>query len=298
MACEKPERRRKGTAVRNGREWGQPWSAAVLSPWRGTGASLVTATAGALIDAEMGPKGQDVVLMDADLESAGLTSLLTAWQRACGEEQGCGLAREEEIALCDRVAQPLLRELASRDGRSRHMSLFNGLRGRGSSAFAARPDLPDIVGRAAESLAEVAGCLLVDCGTGWGPCTRRVCESVEYVFLVGPPDGRTHPAVRELTAELERAGLLGRLAGYVANRPGPGPRLPGHNSANGVGGTASRDTLPVRTVLDLPYDPRAAQTVAQGALPGPQSPFGKAFRDGLEALEPDLFRTGFGPGGP
>ncbi|QNP73402.1 hypothetical protein IAG44_30780 [Streptomyces roseirectus] len=286
--------------MRNGREWGQPWSAAVLAPWRGTGASLVTATAGALIDAEMGPKGQDVVLMDADLETAGLTSLLGAWRTSGSCEEDCGLvgfAKEEKIALHDRTAAPFLVRLRAHDGRSEGMTLFSGLRGRGSSAFTARRDLPDIVGRAAESLAEIAGCLLVDCGTGWGPCTRRVCDAVEYVFLVGPPDGRPHPAVRELTAELERAGLLGKLAGYVANRPGPGPRFTGQNRLNGVGGARSRDTLPVRTVLDLPEDPRAAQTVAQGALPGPQSPFGKAFREGLEALEPDLFRTGFGPGG-
>ena len=300
----------------DGREFGQPWSVAVLSPWPGTGASLVTATAGAIIDAEMGGKGQDVVLMDADVRSAGLSALLDAWWGEPGggpgafdqhgresgyfDRSGCGLlgfAQEENIALADRAAQPMLRGLRSRDGRSKDMSLFTGLRGRGSSAFAGRCDLPEIVGRAAESLAEVAGCLLVDCGAGWGPCALRVCQVVEYVFVVGPPDGRTHPAVRELTAGLQHAGLLRKLVGYVANRPGPGPRISGRNPLNRVGGTRSRDTLAVRTILDLPYDPRAAQTVAQGALPGPQSPFGKAFRAGLEALEPDLFRTGFGPGG-
>jgi len=289
--------------VRDAREVGQPWSVAVLSPWRGTGASLVTATAGALIDAEMGDKGQDVVLMDADVENAGLSALLDAWWGGgpgnC-DQQDCGLlgfAQEEDIALRDRVAQPMLRGLRSRDGRSNDMSLFTGLRGRGSSAFAGRRDLPEIVGRAAESLAEVAGCLLVDCGAGWGPCALRVCRAVEHVFVVGPPDGRTHPAVRELTAGLEHAGLLRKLVGYVANRPGPGPRISGRNPLSRVGGGRSRDTLAVRTILDLPYDPRAAQTLAQGALPGPRSPFGKAFRAGLEALEPDLFRTGFGPGG-
>jgi hypothetical protein len=257
-----------------------------------------------VIDAETGAKGQNVILMDADLRTAGLTSLLGAWQApVTGDEYGtgtvagdggglAGFALDHAVALQDRSIQQRLQELRSPDGRVGDMSLL-ALRGPGSNALAALPALPGIMGRAVELLAELAGCLLVDCGPGWNPRTRRICEIVEYVFVVGRPDSRTHPGTLELVAELERAGVLHKVVGYVANRAGPGPELNGHSPESTVGGRASTDTLPMRTVITLPYDPRAAQTLGQGALPGLQSPFGTALCEGMEALEPDLFRTGF-----
>lgn len=293
--------------MREPREWGQPWSAAVLSPWPGAGASLVTVAAGAVIDAGTGAKGQTVIFMDADLRTAGLTSLLTAWQ-APGGEYGpgpaggdggglAGFALDHRIALADRSVQSRLQDLRSPGGtRTGDMTLL-AVRGPGSFELAKLTDLADVVGQAAQRLAELAGCLLVDCGPGWSPLARRLCETVEFIFLVGPPDGRTHFELHALVRQLEKAGLKRKLAGYVANRSGPDQRFVGQSRLNEVGGARSRDTLPIRTVLDLPYDPVAAQQLGQGQLPAAGSPFGRALCRGMEALEPDLFRTGFGPGG-
>ncbi|WP_405990024.1 MinD/ParA family protein [Streptomyces sp. NBC_00986] len=293
------------------RELGRPWSAAIVSPRAGDGATLVTAAAGALIDAVTGPQGQNVILMDADLHTAGLTALLGAWH-AVGTEDGygtgpsgddgrglTGFALERDIALCDRSVQGRLQELRSPDGRSGDMSLL-AVRAPGSAALAELSDLPRIMGRAVELLAELAGCLLVDCGPGWNPRTRRICETVEYVFMVGREGARAHPDTLRLAEHLTESGLLSKTIGYVANTPEQkpeftrrSPQLAGHSPKSAVGGSHSEGTLPVRTIIDLPYDPRAAQTLGHGKLSGPQSPFENALCTGMEALEPDLFRTGF-----
>ncbi|MEV0219568.1 hypothetical protein [Streptomyces sp. NPDC050704] len=293
------------------RELGRPWSAAVVSAGPGEGATLVTAAAGALIDAVTGPRGQNVILMDADLRTAGLTALLGAWHAVgTGDEYGsgtgaddggglAGFALERRIALGDRSVESRLQELRSPDGRSGDMSLL-AVRGPGSAALAELSDLPGILGRAVELLAELAGCLLVDCGPGWNPRTRRICETVEYVFMVGRTDARARPDTLRLAAQLEESGLLPKTIGYVANTPEQKPertrrglQLAGQSPESAVGGSHSKGTLPIRTIIDLPYDPRAAQTLGHGKLSGPQSPFENALCTGMEALEPDLFRTGF-----
>ncbi|WP_406171768.1 hypothetical protein [Streptomyces sp. NBC_00996] len=300
------------------RELGRPWSAAVVSARPGEGATLVTAAAGALIDAETGPKGQNVILMDADVRTAGLTALLGAWHAVgTGDEYGMGtgagdggglpgFALDRHVALRDRSVEQRLQELRSPDGRSGDMSLL-AMRAPGSTALASLPDLSEITGRAVELLADLAGCLLVDCGPGWGPLTRRICETVEYVFVVGRADARSHPDTVRLVERLDASGLLSKTIGYVANTPGQSPQatrqstqLAGqcaeftrHSPEFSVGGTHSEGTLALRSIMDLPYDPRAAQTLAHGKLSGPQSPFESALCQGMEALEPDLFRTGF-----
>ncbi|MFF6996203.1 hypothetical protein ACFY93_14830 [Streptomyces sp. NPDC008313] len=311
--------------MREKRELGRPWSVAVVSARPGEGATLVTATAGVMIDHRTGPGGQNVILMDADLLTGGLTSLLRAWQvpgtddaygvgARAGDGGGglVGYALDRERRLRDRGIQHRLQELRSSDGRDGDMNLL-AMRAPGSAALTTLGDLPDVMGRAVERLGEIAGCLLVDCGHGWNARTRRICETVEHIFVVGRADARAHPDTLRLFGHLERAGLLPKTVGHLANSPepahfahgfgrrhttnghGPGPLagLPGQGANSAPRQGRRGDTLPVRTLFGLPYDPRAADEIAKGALPGAHSPFWTALCQGMEALEPDLFRTGF-----
>jgi len=284
------------------RELGRSWSAAVLSARPGEGATLVATAAAALIDAETGPKGQNVILMDADPATAGLSGLLRSWHATgTGDEYGAGpvagdggglvgYALDRRVDLRDRSVQQRLQDLRSPDGRVGDMALL-ALNRPGLSALEGLAGLPQIMACAAKRLAELAGCLLVDCGPGWNARTRAVCESVDFVFVVGRAGDRTHPDTLRLAERLGEAGLLPKTIGHIANRPEYVENRHGPQSAGGP--RTVGDTLPLRTIIDLPYDPRAAQTLARGSLSGPGSAFETALRRGMDALEPDLFRTGF-----
>lgn len=264
---------------------GGPWSVAVLSGRPGVGATLITAASGALVDAAVGPVGQNVILMDADLRTGGLTALLRGWTAGGGCVDGLAGFALDTGSFHERSVQGRLQELRSPDGRVGDMCLL-GLSTPGNPDLARLPDLPQIMGRSVELLRELAGCLLVDCGAGWGPQTLEVCNAVEFIALIGGPKDRAGDETLRLLDHLKEHGLLRKTIGYVRNLPDRGP----HPAADAEPGNG---TFPLRTFVDLPYDPHVAAAVRDGQLPDAEAPFGAVLRQGMEALEPVLFRSGF-----
>ncbi|MGW8062653.1 MinD/ParA family ATP-binding protein [Streptomyces ziwulingensis] len=262
---------------------GVPHAVAVLSTTRGSGATLLTAAAGLLIDEGVGRLGQSVILMDADLDAGGLTQLTRSWN-AVSDAPVDGLLgfAEDTIGLEERSVSRRLRHVRTGDGLRQDMSLFPlGPGEKPGERLPADGTLEAVVGTSVERLMELGGCLLVDCGVGRTAVTQEVCHRVEHLVLVGQREPEGGREAAGLMAWLTDRGLSGKVLGWVCNSPRGGP-------AGAVADPARAGAPLVR----LPYDAAAAQAVRSGRTPGQGSPLVQNLSALLRARWPDVLNTG------
>ncbi|MEU5401763.1 hypothetical protein ABZ348_20975 [Streptomyces sp. NPDC005963] len=301
-------------------EFGRSWSVAVLAATPGVGASTVTIAAGAMVDAAVGPVGQNVMLMDADLRTAGLTRLLHQWGSAMHYGGGfTGFALDRAIPLDFRSLEPRLTPMRSPDGRKGEMWLLT--QGTpGDPPLEDLVNLPKIMGMAVQRLVELAGCLLVDCGFEWSEVTVEICRAVEFIAVVSEPGGLARPETRRLVDRLKEHGLIHNNLLLVENQPTPGAisaaDVEPRTATNGTGPAPTNGSTPTngsahptaaehalerglfpspheRTLIHLPYAPDTVAALYASELPALDTPFGADLKRQMEALDPALFYSGF-----
>ncbi|WP_329018000.1 hypothetical protein [Streptomyces sp. NBC_00690] len=295
-------------------EFGRSWSVAVLAATPQVGASTVTIAAGAMVDAAVGPVGQNVMLMDADLRTAGLTRLLHQWGSAMHYGGGlAGFAFDGAIPLDFRSLEPRLTPMRSPDGRKGEMLLLT--QGTpGDPPLEELTNLPKIMGMAVQRLVELAGCLLVDCGSEWSEVTVEICRAVEFIAVVSEPGGLARPETRQLVDRLKEHGLIHNNLLLVENQPTPGgisgAQVEPGTTRNGTGPASTHGTThptPAehaleqglfaspheRTLIHLPYAPDTVAALYASELPALETPFGADLKRQMEALDPALFYSGF-----
>lgn len=261
---------------------GIPHAVAVLSTRSGSGATLLTAAAGLIIDDAVGRVGQSVILMDADTRRGGLTALTRHWNTtSVAAADGLRGFAAGAVDLADRPVHPHLLHVLTGMPPRQDMALFPlGPKGRPGPLLPTGEKLQELVGVAVERLMDLHGCLIVDCGSGRTPVAMEVCRRVEHVILVGSTpsagDGETGPTLAWLTAR----GLGGKVLGYVHNDP-DGAR---HQRADAAG-----ERTPL---MRLPYDRDGARTVAGGRLPARNTPLVRALCEQMLAQWPDVLNDG------
>ncbi|MEV0170158.1 hypothetical protein AB0I00_03365 [Streptomyces sp. NPDC050803] len=262
---------------------GVPHEVAVLSTTRGSGATLLTAAAGLLIDDVVGRVGQSVILMDADTGGGGLTDLTQFWKTVSTTDVDglLGFARDR-IGLAHRSVLPYMRHVYTGDPRRRDMALFPlGPDGRPGELPLVNGALPGVVGAALARLVEIQGCLIVDCGADRTPVTLEVCRRLEHIIVVGQSEPEGGGETARLVSWLTEHGLGGKVLGWV------------YNSPNGAQPTTADPAGAGPALMRLPYDRSAADTVAQGRLPErTASPLLEALCERLLALWPDVLNDG------
>jgi hypothetical protein len=262
-------------------------SIAVVSGDEGSGTAPLTALGALFVDAKVGPDGQNVFVMDADVRGGALTALLRSRLAGGPAESGPGEGLSgfaaDPTALAVRPVSGRLRDLRSLDGRSGDCALLPV----GDPAVLRALDEEELrrtVVAAVERLRELTGFVLVDCGLAGRVETLAVCGAVEHVALVVGARPAAVETAAARYAELVAAGVSGRTslclwggaAGDPAIREALGRALPG---------------LPV--ALTLPADPAADQAVGRGELPPLDGPLAASLRSGMEASVPDVFRSYF-----
>ncbi|QJT00098.1 hypothetical protein G9272_07220 [Streptomyces asoensis] len=264
---------------------GVPHAVAVVSAAPGSGATLLTAAAGLLIDYAVGRVGQSVILMDTDTdpqtESGGLTELTRFWKTVSDAEvDGLLGFAGDRIGLAERSVLPYMRHV------------YTGSRRQDMALFALGPEdelhgLPSdetllpVVGAALTRLAELQGCLIVDCGAGRTSLTLEVCRRLEHIIVIGGPGPQGGDDTAGLLSWLTEHGLGGKVLGWACNDP----------SGTHPGPACSAEAGPA--LMRLPYDRSAADAVAQGRLPErTTSPLLQALCEQLLALWPDVLNDG------
>ncbi|MFH9569098.1 MinD/ParA family protein [Streptomyces sp. NPDC017230] len=262
---------------------GVPHAVAVLSTSRGSGATLLTAAAGLLIDDGVGRLGQSVILMDADLDAGGLTELTRSWN-AVTDAPLDGLVgfAEDVIGLEERSVARRLRHVRTGDGPRQDMVLLPlGPGEKPGERLPADGTLELVVGTATERLMELGGFLLVDCGVGRTAATLEVCRRVENLVLVGQHEAADGEETAQLLGWLAGHGLSRKVLGWVCNSP--------------RGGFAGAGADPVRAgapLMRLPHDRAAARSIRSGRIPSTASPLVQALCAQLRARWPDVLNTG------
>lgn len=267
---------------------GVPHSVAVLSTARGSGATLLTAAAGLVIDDVVGRLGQSVILMDADIDCGGLTGLTKTWN-AVSEAPVDGLLgfAEDPIGLAERTVDRRVRHVRTDGDRQdredrEDMALFPlGPGDKPGERLPTDGSVETLVGTAVDRLIELGGCLIVDCGVGRTPVVREVCRRVDHIILVGRGEPAGGGETAQLLAWLAERQLSRKLLGWVCNSPA-GPRPCGVADPAGAG----------PPVMRLPYDPAAAEAFGAGRLPDRTSPLVLALGGQLRSLWPDVLNTG------
>ncbi|MFD0318179.1 hypothetical protein [Streptomyces flavalbus] len=261
---------------------GVPHSVAVLSATRGSGATLLTAAAGLVVDDAVGRVGQTVILMDADTDGGGLTELTRYWNATCeAPKDGLLGFAEDRVELAIRPVHRYLRHVHTGDPRRQDMALLPlGPGDKPGERLPTDGTLQDIVGAAVDGLVDLRGCLIVDCGVSRTPVTQEVCERVEHIILVGPPDPAGAAETAQLRTWLGERGLDRKVLGRVCNDPqGTGPCTAGPTAAEAP-------------LMLLPYDRSGAADVALGRLPDRGTPLVRTLYDGLLARWPDVLDDG------
>ncbi|MFE5394270.1 MinD/ParA family protein [Streptomyces sp. NPDC056568] len=262
---------------------GVPHAVAVLSTTRGSGATLLTAAAGLIVDEGVGRLGQSVILMDADLDGGGLTQLTRSWN-AMSDAPVDGLLgfAEDTVGLDERSVARRLRHVRTGGGLRQDMVLFPlGPGEKPGERLPADGTLEAVAGTSVERLMELGGCLLVDCGAGRTAVTLEVCRRVEHLVLIGQPEPADSGETAELMAWLDDRGLGGKTLGLVCNSPRGGfPTMAADPAGTGA------------PLVRLPYDPAAAEAVRSGRAPGGESPLGRGLGTLLRARWPDVLNTG------
>ncbi|MEU5885360.1 hypothetical protein ABZ835_00750 [Streptomyces sp. NPDC047461] len=260
---------------------GVPHAVAVLSTTRGSGATLLTATAGLVVDDAVGRVGQSVILMDADTDCGGLTELTRSWNVTPGVG-GDGLLgfAEDPFDLAERSVHQYLRHVQTGEPRRQDMALFPLGPGDGpGERLPADRTLQEIGGAAVRLLMDLKGCLIVDCGVSRTEVTLEVCRQVEHIMVVGQAPTGSEETDR-LLSWLTDYGLAEKVLGWVCNIPA-GARS---EAAEPAGGSPP--------LMRLPYDRDAAGKVALGRLPDRNSPLVRALCEQLLALWPDVLNDG------
>ncbi|MFJ9894551.1 hypothetical protein ACIQPR_14655 [Streptomyces sp. NPDC091280] len=259
-----------------------PHAVAVLSTTRGSGATLLTAAAGLLIDDAVGRVGQSVILMDADIDGGGLTALTRSWN-ATSEARVDGLLgfAEGRVELAGRPVSRCLRHAYTGAEPRQDMVLFPlGPGDKPGERLPTDGTLEEIVGTAVDRLVELGGCLIVDCGDSRTQVTLEVCRRVEHIILVGQLGPEGGGETERLRSWLADRGLGSKVIGWVCNSPS------GEQSCTGA--PVGVDT----PLMRLPYDRPAAATVALGRLPDGTSPLLLALCAHLRELWPDVLNDG------
>ncbi|WP_262056464.1 hypothetical protein [Streptomyces sp. STR69] len=259
-----------------------PHAVAVLSTTRGSGATLLTAAAGLLIDDAVGRVGQSVILMDADIDGGGLTTLTRSWNTTCAAlDDGLLGFAGDDVELAGRDLARYLRHVHTGARRRQDMVLFPlGPGDKPGERLPTDGTLEEVVGTAVDRLVELGGCLIVDCGDSRTQVTLEVCHRVEHIILVGQLGPEGGEETGRLLSWLADRGLGAKVIGWVCNSPSA-ERSPTADPA-GVGAPLMR----------LPYDTFAAATVAVGTLPDGTSPLLLTLCAQLRALWPDVLNDG------
>jgi hypothetical protein len=259
-----------------------PHAVAVLSTTRGSGATLLTAAAGLLIDDAVGRVGQSVILMDADTDVGGLTALTRFWN-ATSKDPVYGLLgfAGDRAEPAERLVDRYLRHVSTGAEQRQDMVLFPlGPEDKPGERLPTDGTLEEIVGTAVDRLVELGGCFIVDCGDSRTQVTLEVCRRVEHIILVGQSGPGAGEETRRVRSWLADRGLSAKVIGWVCNSPnGKQSLMPGPAGA----GTP---------LMSLPYDQSAAATVALGRLPDHASPLLVALCEYLRSLWPDVLNDG------
>jgi len=255
-------------------EGGTPASMAIVSGKGGSGKTIVsTVMAATVLDAS------PVILMDADIGTAGLTYYLasdhvrnirTGLSDVCTYSADQGPGARVPLSMVQRALQPV---------KGYDRLWFYGI---GDHRKLVRlQDRVDIGSLIAETIDHLSGlgALLVDCRGGIDEDSLAVCRVVDDIALVTEPDITAYQATRHLVDVLSDHDLAHKLRGFFLNKVFQNP------SQIRARGTTE---FGCQFLAAIPHDIEVMRSFFIGDIPAPSSSFSTHVREGCSRLYPEV----------
>ncbi|GAB3411881.1 AAA family ATPase [Flindersiella endophytica] len=257
---------------------GVPRSMAVVSGKGGSGKTLITVGLAMLIGEEIGRYHQQVILMDGDPITAGLSYYL-GLKQAHGKGDGFSdfaLAIEQHRQVSVRS---LLRPVGGGVDQENAQCLLLPV---GAHSRLLRDvdqkRYPHLLGILVDRLKETGEWVIVDCRGGIDDESLAICEQVDEILLVVEPDVTSLQSSQHLVEVLHSHDLADKLVGFIVNKAFEDPSVL-RQSATGL--------FQTECLAAVPFDFDTARATLVGDLPSKDSPFIANLRPVAAELVPD-----------
>jgi len=260
-----------------------PRTIAVVSGKGGSGKTMAAATLACLLANE----GAEVILMDGDVGTAGLSYYL-GLKYVRNTRRGFssfallapGKPTAEHLDELARALEPV--ELSTHSWHSGFQFLAIGDHRRLSRAFGrarrAR-QLGELFAEAVNYIAPSADTLLIDCRGGIDEESIAICRVVDEIVMIVEPDTTSFQASQHLAEVLSDNDLGHKLRGFIVNKAIQDPTVVARSGGN---------TLRTQYLGAIPLDIEAARSFLVSEVPDRDSIFAVHLQDAFSKAYPRL----------